>query len=222
MMALFPTEQNSKWHKAGFQSSPSEVDGWRSPQKPEGPSGRRCEDWTRRKELLFPDAGIVVRDRRIPPDTRLAGSIPCLIVGVHRDHHFALDLAALIRGVSDAGPLRAGGAGCGAGVRKPPKEETAWRFGAGWAGAAYGDFGVSDEALVRLRRPASRIVLGGNEDDERFRGRACQRRARAWRLEQDWIPCEDVAFLLRLPAGGDRDRHWVAANTAMAIMRCRS
>src|SRR5208282_3614975 len=75
-----------------------EVDGWRSPQKPEGPSGRRCEDWTRRKELLFPDAGIVVWDRRVPPDTRLAGSTPCLIVGVHRDQHFALDLAALIRG----------------------------------------------------------------------------------------------------------------------------
>src|SRR5271157_314836 len=68
----------------------------------EGPSGRRCEDWTRRKELLFPDAGIVVWDRRIPPDTRLAGSTPCLIVGVHRDQHFALDLAALIRGVSGA------------------------------------------------------------------------------------------------------------------------
>src|SRR5271165_1864042 len=98
MMALFPTEQNSKWHKAGFQSSPSEVDGWRSPQKPEGPSGRRCEDWTRHKELLFPDAGIVVRDRRIPPDTRLAGSSPCLITGVHRDQHLALDLPALIRG----------------------------------------------------------------------------------------------------------------------------
>src|SRR5271157_6387726 len=107
MMALFPTEQNSKWHKAGFQFSPSEVDGWRSPQKPEGPSGRRCEDWTRRKELLFPDAGIVVRDRRIPPDTRLAGSTPCLIVGVHRDQHFALDLAALIRGFRTPAPSHA-------------------------------------------------------------------------------------------------------------------
>ena len=65
--------------RPAFTLSPSEVDGWRSPQKPEGPSGRRCEDWTRRKELLFPDAGIVVRDRKIPPDTRLAGSTPCLI-----------------------------------------------------------------------------------------------------------------------------------------------
>jgi hypothetical protein len=32
--------------------SPSEGDGWRSPQKTEDPSGRRCADWTRRKELL--------------------------------------------------------------------------------------------------------------------------------------------------------------------------
>src|SRR5271165_3566619 len=95
MMALFPTEQNSKWHKAGFQSSPSEVDGWRSPQKPEGPSGRRCEDWTRRKELLFPDAGIVVRDHKIPPDTRLAGSSPCLTNGVRRDQQLAVDFRAL-------------------------------------------------------------------------------------------------------------------------------
>src|SRR5271165_584412 len=134
MMALFPTEQNSKWHKAGFQSSPSEVDGWRSPQKPEGPSGRRCEDWTRRKELLFPDAGIVVRDRRIPPDTRLAGSIPCLIVGVHRDHHFALDLAALIRGFRT--PARYGPAVRGAGPAFESLPRRKPRGGSGQVGRA--------------------------------------------------------------------------------------
>jgi hypothetical protein len=33
-----------------------------------------------------------------PPDTRLAGSAHCLKVGVHRDQHLGLDLAALIRG----------------------------------------------------------------------------------------------------------------------------
>ncbi len=98
--------------RRAFHFSPSEVDGWRSPQKPEGPSGRRCEDWTRRKELLFPDAGIVVWDRRIPPDTRLAGSSPCLITGVHQDQHFALDLAALIRGFRTPAP-------CGMVVRGP-------------------------------------------------------------------------------------------------------
>ena len=70
--------KNESGIRPAFTSAPSQVDGWRSPQKPEGPSGRRTEDWTRRKELLFPDAGIVVRDHKIRPDTRLAGSSPCL------------------------------------------------------------------------------------------------------------------------------------------------
>ena len=52
--------------------SPREIDSWRAPQKPDGPSGRRSEDWTRRKELLFPDARIVVRDRKIPPGWHVA------------------------------------------------------------------------------------------------------------------------------------------------------
>ena len=72
------------------------------------------------------------------------------------------------RRVSDAGPLRDGRAGCGAGVRKPPKEETAGRLGAGWAGAPYGDFGVTDQALVALRELVTRIVRGGREDGEPF------------------------------------------------------
>ena len=40
----------------------------------------------------------MVRDRRIPPDTRLAGSTPCLIVGVHRDQHLALDMGPSYEG----------------------------------------------------------------------------------------------------------------------------
>ena len=74
----------------------------------------------------------------------------------------------LRRRVSDAGPLRDGRVGCGAGVRKPPKEETAGRLGAGWAGAPYGDFGVTDQALVALRELVTRIVRGGREDGEPF------------------------------------------------------
>ena len=64
--------------------------------------------------------------------------------------------------------MRDGGAGCGAGVRKPPKEETAGRLGAGWAGAPYGDFGVTDQALVALRELVTRIVRGGREDGKPF------------------------------------------------------
>ena len=81
-----------------FIFTPIKVDGWRSPQKPEGPSGRRCEEWTRRKKLLLPDAGIVVRDHKVPPDTRLAGSSPCLTIGVHRGQKLVVDLRTLIRG----------------------------------------------------------------------------------------------------------------------------
>jgi len=61
-----------------------------------------------------------------------------------------------------------GRAGCWAGVRKPPKEETAGRLGAGWAGVSYGDFGVTEEALVGLRGLVTGIVRGGKEDGELF------------------------------------------------------
>ena len=40
----------------------------------------------------------MVRDRKIPPDTRLAGSTPCLLTGARRDQLLAVDLRALIRG----------------------------------------------------------------------------------------------------------------------------
>src|SRR5271165_705477 len=181
MMALFPTEQNSKWHKAGFHFSPSEVEGWRSPQKPEGPSGRRCEDWTRRKELLFPDAGIVVRDRRIPPDTRLAGSTPCLIVGVHRDQHLALDMVALIRGFRT--PARCGRS-CVVRGRRSKASQGGNRGQEGapvWSGATYGDFRISDGSRVSRREPVARNLGGGNDDDERVRSRGCAALARARR-----------------------------------------
>jgi hypothetical protein len=47
----------------------------------------------------LPDVGIVVRDRMIPPDTRLAGSVPCLLrPELAETKHLALDLRALIRG----------------------------------------------------------------------------------------------------------------------------
>ena len=164
-----------------------------------GPIRARCEDWTRRKELLFRDAGIVVWDRGIPPDTRLAGSTPCLIVGVHRDHHLALDLAALIRGFRTPA-LRDGRAASGAGVRKPPKEETAGRLGAGSAGATYGDFGIADEARLRLRRLAAGRVRGGSGCDELFRVGFCTRRRQARRLERDWRSSAGSGFLLRRAA----------------------
>ena len=87
---------------------------------------------------------------------------------------------------------------------------------------SYGDFGAGDGAVVGLRGAVARVFLGGNEDDERFRGRACERRAWARRLEKDWRPCEDVAFLLRRATGGEGDRRWAAGSAATTLMRCRS
>ena len=99
------------------------------------------------------------RNRRLQPSTAFSRLPPVHRVGLE---------GRLRRRVSDAGPLRDGRAGCGAGVRKPPKEETAGRLGAGWAGAPYGDFGVTDQALVALRELVTRIVRGGREDGEPF------------------------------------------------------
>jgi hypothetical protein len=62
----------------------------------------------------------------------------------------------------------------GAGVRKPPKEETARRKGGVWSGATYGDFGVAEEAVVGLWRLVAGILRGGNEDDERVGGGSCE------------------------------------------------
>ena len=60
-----------------------------------------------------------------------------------------------------------------------------------------------------LQRAEARGEVGENEGDERFRGRACERRMRTLHLEKDCRPCEDIALLLRRAAGGE-------------IMRCRS
>jgi hypothetical protein len=42
--------------------------------------------------------------------------------------------------------------------------------GSVWSDAAYGDFGVADEALVGLRELVAGILRGGAEDDERVGG----------------------------------------------------
>jgi hypothetical protein len=196
------------------------VDGWRSPQKPEGPSGRRCEDWTRRKELLFPDAGIMVRDRRIPPDTRLAGSTPCLIPGVHRDHNLALDSPALIRGFR-VPALCEGGTAPGAGARKPPKEETAGEVWGLFVERAYGDLRIADGCRTGRRQPAALVVFGGSGGGGRFRWRQCAEARRRLRSQEDWRPRTGVALVFRLAAGRSGDR-WCAAGCGATVMNCRS
>jgi len=99
----------------------------------------------------------VVWDRRIPPDTRLAGSTPCLIVGVHRDHHFALDLAALIRGFPTPALCGDGGAGRGRGWKASQGgnrgEDGGWLGGRG-----YGDLRMAG-GLGEWRRGAEACSL---------------------------------------------------------------
>src|SRR5271166_182465 len=118
---------------------------------------------------------------------------------------------------------RRAGLDAGPSVRKPRKEETAGRKGRCLVGrgATYGDFGVADGALVGLRGPVARIVVGGSEDDGVFRGRGCERRVWARRLEEERRPCEDIAFLLQRAVGGEEKRR-CAAGSAATIMRCRS
>src|SRR5271165_6468289 len=66
--------------------------------KNRGPFGRRCADWTRRKELLTRMPGSwfgIVLSHRI---RGWQGVWPCLLNRARRDQHLALDLQALIRG----------------------------------------------------------------------------------------------------------------------------
>lgn len=52
----------------------------------------------------------------------------------------------------------------GAGVRKPPKEETAARKKAGWAGATYGDLKLGAGAPGGVPGPARRGLADGAEE----------------------------------------------------------
>ena len=88
-------------------------------------------------------------------------------------------------------------------------------------GETYGDFGIADGALVGLRGPVARNVLGGSEDDGVFRGRGCDGRVWARRLEEERRPCEDITFLLQRAVGGEEKRR-CAAGSAVTVMRCRS
>jgi hypothetical protein len=123
--------------------------------------------------------------------------------------------------VSDAGPLEEGRAGAGAGVRKPPKEETAGRKGAVWSGAAYGDFRIADGSRVSPRGVVARNRGGGTDDGGRVWSRVCAGLAQARRSEEDWRPRENIGFLLRRAEEGEEKRR-CEVGSAVTIMRCRS
>ena len=66
-------------------------------------------------------------------------------------------------------PFRDGRARWRAGVRKPPKEETAGRKGADWLAAIYGDLRIADGARASARRAVARSLVGGNAEGEPVR-----------------------------------------------------
>jgi hypothetical protein len=117
----------------------------------------------------------------------------------------------------------AGALGLGAGpaseslVRRKPREGR----GAVWLGGSYGDFGVADGSPMWRRGWRAAGVIVRSEHDALFRGRGCERRVWAQRLERVCGGREDIAFLLRRARGGEGDKHSEAGSATM-IMRCRS
>src|SRR3984957_18058515 len=85
-------------------------------------------------------------------------------------------------------------------VRRKPREGR----GAVWLGGCYGDFGVAagSPKWRRVWRAAGVVVR--SEHDALFRGRGCERRVWAQRLERVCGGREDIAFLLPRAGGGER------------------
>ena len=116
---------------------------------------------------------------------------------------------------------RRAGTGRGAGVRKPRKEETAGRKRRGLAGRdLWGFWGRGRIAHVAAGLRAAGVVVR-SEHDALLRGRGCERRVWAQRLERVCGGREDIAFLLRCARGGEGDKHSEAGSATM-VMRCRS
>ena len=150
----------------------------------------------------------MVWDRRIPPDTRLAGSTPCLIVGVHRDQHFALDLAALIRGFRTPAPCGTVGAGSRGRRSKASQGGNRGEVGGRFGGRALWGFEDRGRLAMRgVRRPVTRSRSCGRDGGVgRFGWRRCAG-ARRWpRSRRTGDAREGIALVFRRAAGGGGDR----------------
>jgi hypothetical protein len=163
----------------------------------------------------FPPIGSIFAVRRPPPSAPLQLPFPRLLRSTSR-----IGMSASLKGFGRR-PL-AGALGLGAGpaseslVRRKPREGR----GAVWLGGCYGDFGVADGSPKWRRVWRAAGVVVRSEHDALFRGRGCERRVWAQRLERVCGGREDVAFLLRA-RGGEGDKH-IEAGSATMIMRCRS
>ena len=88
-------------------------------------------------------------------------------------------------------------------------------------GARYGDLRIADGSLKwRRGRKAAGIIVAGR-DDGVLVGRGWAQRGWALRLESLCGGREDIAFLLRRAAGGERKRRREAGRAA-SVMMCRS
>jgi hypothetical protein len=147
------------------------------------------------------------------------GVRPVCQIGVHRDQHLVLDLAALIRGFR-APALCDGGTGRGSRPKASQggnRGELEGPFGE----RGYGDLRIADGCRAGRGRPVTLIVLVGSGDGGRFRWRRCAG-ARRWpRLQEGRRRRAGVALVFRRGAGGGGDRRCEAGGMA-TVMRCRS
>src|SRR5208282_4901180 len=129
-------------------------------------------------------------------------------------------MAAQVKGFGRR-PFLDGRAGAGAGVRKPPKEETAGRKGAVWAGAIYGDLRVAVGSMWGAGRPEAAAFVALPECDGLAWREVATRLARMLRSEQLGGRGTRESRVRRRAAGGEGERGCGAGDGALAITRCR-
>ena len=162
-----------------------------------------------------------LRDRRRPtraPARRLSAASG---VPTHTDQHRRIRSAddrfgEGFRTRALCGPVARG---AWAGVRKPPKEETAGRRGP-FGERDYGDLRIADCCRAGRWRPAALVVFSGSGDGGRFRRRRCTGAWRWGRSKEDRRARAGVALVFRRAAGGEGDRG-CAAGCGATIMSCR-
>ena len=163
----------------------------------------------------------MVRDRRIPPDTRLAGSTTLSV----RPEFAETNTWRLTCGPSYEGFGRRPFADGRAGPRgRRSKASQGGNRGEVWGPfgeRAYGDLRIADGWRARRRRSATLGVFSGSAEVGGFRWRRCAG-ARRWpRSQEDWRPRAGVALVFRRAAGGGGDRR-CAAGCGATVMSCRS
>ena len=118
-------------------------------------------------------------------------------------------------------PFATVGRGAGAGVQKPPKEETAGEEGRCLAGATYGDLRVGDGAPASTLKAQVADRVGRRDEDERVRSCGCEARARVGARRGSAKACEGIAFLVRRAAESESDRQY-EAECGATVMKSRS